>query len=41
MTKGTRLIVIRKGVSWMKVEVKSGPSAGQSGWIMNQYFTDT
>ncbi len=41
IAKGTQLIIIRKGASWMKVEVKSGPSAGQSGWIMNQYFTDT
>jgi hypothetical protein len=40
LDKNTRVIILRKGVNWMKVEVKSGPRAGQSGWILNKFFTD-
>jgi len=40
LDKHTRVVILRKGVNWMKVEVKSGPRAGQSGWILNKFFTD-
>jgi hypothetical protein len=41
LDKGTQVVILRKGVSWMKVEVKSGPRTGQSGWILNQFFSGT
>jgi hypothetical protein len=40
LDKNTRVVILRKGVNWMKVEVKSGPRTGQSGWILNKFFTD-
>ena len=40
LAKGTQVVILRKGVNWMKVEVKSGPQTGNAGWIMNKYFTD-
>ena len=39
LATGTQVTILRKGVSWMKVEVKSGTQAGSAGWIMNQYFS--
>jgi hypothetical protein len=41
LAKGTQVTILRKGNNWMKVEVKSGPSIGQSGWILNQFYSDT
>ena len=40
LSKNTKVTIIRKGQNWMKVEVKSGARAGQSGWILNKFFTD-
>lgn len=40
LAKDTKVTIIRKGQSWMKVEVKSGPRVGESGWILNRHFTD-
>jgi hypothetical protein len=40
LDKDTKVTIIRKGQSWMKVEVKSGARTGQSGWILNQFYTD-
>jgi hypothetical protein len=40
LSKGDKVTIIRKGQNWMKVEVKSGARAGQSGWILNKFFTD-
>jgi hypothetical protein len=41
LEKGVRVVILRKGVSWMKVEVKSGLRTGQSGWILNHFFSGT
>lgn len=41
LAKGTQVTILRKGVNWMKVEVKSGPQAGSAGWILNRYFSGT
>ncbi len=41
LEKGVQVVILRKGVSWMKVEVKSGLLTGQSGWILNQFFSGT
>lgn len=41
LSKGTKVRVIRKGINWMKVEVKSGKYDTQTGWILNKYFTNT
>ncbi|HEC20117.1 MAG TPA: DUF4157 domain-containing protein [Gammaproteobacteria bacterium] len=40
LAKDTKIKIIRKGHSWMKVEVISGAKAGERGWILNKYFTD-
>jgi hypothetical protein len=40
LAKDTQVTILQKGEYWMKVEVKSGPHAGDLGWIMSQYFTD-
>jgi len=40
LDKDTKVVILRKGNNWMKVEVKSGKYAGQAGWILNKYFTD-
>ena len=39
LDQNTQVVILRKGVNWMKVEVKSGPRAGQAGWVLNKYFT--
>lgn len=39
LDQNTEVVILRKGVNWMKVEVKTGPRTGQSGWILNKYFT--
>ena len=36
-----QVTIIRKGHSWMKVTVETGKHAGQVGWIMNKYFTQS
>lgn len=40
LDQNTRVVILRRGNNWMKVEVKSGKYAGQSGWILNSNFTD-
>ena len=40
LSKDTKVTIIRKGQSWMKVLVTSGPKLNESGWILNQFFTD-
>lgn len=40
LDKDTKVVILRKGINWMKVEVKSGKYAGQSGWILNKFYTD-
>ncbi len=40
LSKGDKVTIIRKGQNWMKVEVKSGARTGQSGWILNKFYTD-
>jgi hypothetical protein len=39
LDKDTKVSILRKGRTWMKVEVKSGPLAGESGWILNLEFS--
>lgn len=39
LDKDTKVVILRKGINWMKVEVKTGKYAGQSGWILNKFFT--
>jgi len=41
LAKGTKVEIIRKGQSWMKVRITAGTHAGKSGWIMNKYYTDS
>ena len=39
--KGDEVTISRKGNSWMKVTVGTGKHAGQVGWIMNNFFTQS
>jgi hypothetical protein len=39
--KDTKVKMLRKGHSWTKIEVTDGPRTGETGWILNQFFTDT
>lgn len=41
LTKNTKITIIRRGHSWMKVRVKSGTHTGKSGWILNRTFSGT
>lgn len=41
LDKGDQVMILRKGHSWMKVKALTGRHAGDSGWIMNKYFSDT
>ena len=41
LAKGDEVTIGRKGHSWMKVTVGTGKHAGQVGWIMNKYFTQS
>lgn len=41
LAKDTKVTIIRKGHSWMKVKVTSGARSGEEGWILNKFFTDT
>jgi len=41
LVRGVKVKIIRKGISWMKVEVLSGKLKGKQGWIMNKYFLDS
>jgi hypothetical protein len=38
LSKDTRVKIIRKGHTWMKVEVTSGSHAGETGWFQNKFF---
>jgi hypothetical protein len=40
LAKGTKIKIIQKGISWMKVEVSSGSHSGESGWILNKCFVN-
>jgi hypothetical protein len=41
LAKGTKVQILRKGNNWMKVKVLAGRRAGEKGWIMNKYFTNS
>jgi hypothetical protein len=41
LAKGDKITIMRKGNNWMKVTVGGGKQAGQVGWILNKYFTQS
>jgi len=41
LSKGTKLKIIRRGNNWMKIKILSGSHKDKSGWILNNFFTDT
>lgn len=41
LARATGVTIIRKGKTWMKVEVTTGSDTGKKGWILNKYFKDS